>query len=51
MSRVQISFKQTNRDMQLYTKILAVEKGERSDFIKECIRTYFKNKENKKVEK
>ncbi|WP_187291007.1 hypothetical protein [Clostridium novyi] len=51
MPRLQVSFKESNRDMQLYTKVLGIEKGERSNFIKHCIRVYFENKENKKVEK
>ena len=48
MSKIQLSFKKSERDLQLYMKLMEIDKGERSSFIKHCIRYYLKNK---KVEK
>jgi len=38
MSRVVVSFKQTTRDMKLFT--LVNSKEEKSDYIKDCIEFY-----------
>lgn len=42
MLRITLSFKQTTRDLRLYT--LVNSKEEKSDFIKDCIDFYEKNK-------
>lgn len=45
--RITVSFKQTTRDMKLYTTVNAME--EKSDFIKDAIEFYLEHlEENKK---
>lgn len=48
MPKVNLSFKQTTRDMRLYTAIIAKE--EKSDFIKDAIEFYLKYLEKKDKE-
>ena len=43
MTRITVSFKQTTRDMKLYTLVKNME--EQSDFIKDAIEFYLKEKE------
>lgn len=44
MLRVTVSFKNTSKDVELYTRIKALE--EQSEVIKKAIRFYFKHLEN-----
>ena len=46
MSRITVSFKNTSRDMKLFTEVKNME--EQSDFIKDAIEFYLKYLENKK---
>jgi len=46
MSRITVSFKNTSRDMKLFTEVKNME--EQSDFIKDAIDFYLKYLENKK---
>ena len=45
MLRINLSFKNTTKDIKLYTLINSKE--EKSDFIKSCIEFYLKSLENK----
>ncbi|WP_315119481.1 hypothetical protein [uncultured Clostridium sp.] len=47
MPRIAVSFKQTSRDLKLYTYVDALE--EKSDFIKDAIEFYLKHKEFEEV--
>lgn len=40
---IQVSFKKTTRDIKLYTYVSSLE--EKSDFVKDCIEFYLKEKE------
>lgn len=44
MTRITVSFKKTKRDLKLFTEVK--NKEEQSDFIKDAIEFYLKNKEN-----
>lgn len=46
MLRITVSFKQTTRDMRLYTTVNAME--EKSDFIKDAIEFYLEHQEKEK---
>lgn len=46
MPTINISFKQTTRDMRLFTTIKSYE--ERSDFVKDAVEFYLKNLEKEK---
>ncbi|AEB77618.1 hypothetical protein [Clostridium botulinum] len=46
MPKINVSFKKTTKDMNLYMKVM--EQEERSEFIKECIKFYIDSIENKK---
>ena len=43
--RINVSFKQTSREMRLYTEVKGKE--EQSEFIKDCIEFYLKSQEKK----
>lgn len=44
MTRITVSFKKTTRDLNLFKEVKNME--EQSDFIKDAIEFYLKNKEN-----
>jgi len=47
MPKLDVSFKQTSKDMKLYSKVIAEE--EKSDFVKRAIEFYIEFLENKKA--
>jgi hypothetical protein len=47
MPKLDISFKQTSKDMKLYARVVSQE--EKSDFVKRAIEFYIKFLENNKV--
>ena len=47
LPRIDVSFKKTSRDMQLYTKVMGEE--EKSEYIKKAIEFYIKNKGDQDV--
>lgn len=46
MPKINVSFKQTSKDMQLYTEVISQE--EKSEFVKRAIEFYIRHLENKK---
>lgn len=49
MPKIDVSFKQTTRDMKLYTTVIAKE--EKSDFVKDAIEFYIDHLQKKEKDK
>ncbi|WP_291568514.1 hypothetical protein [Clostridium sp. UBA2485] len=48
MPKIDVSFRKTTRDMELYLEVMKRERNEKSEFVKNAIEFYMKHLEKEK---